>query len=243
VRCCALLFALGFCLAAAAPIEHNAITSFSTMPPGDVLPTGWRKVMLPRVKHAEVILAADAGGAVLRVRSEDAAGSAAYPLREAVAPRATLAWRWKIDRVVEKANLETRRGDDFAARVYVFFDVPLESLPWGERLKLRLARLLHGEDLPVAGLCYVWDNRHAIGVIRPNPYAPRIRTFVLESGVEAAGQWVTERRDLDRDFIAAFGAQPSGVPRVTGIAAGNDTDQTGESVVAWFGDFQLTGAR
>jgi hypothetical protein len=29
---------------------------------------------------------------------------------------------------------------------------------------------------------------------------------------------------------------------VTGIAAGNDTDQTGEAVTAWFGDFTL-GAR
>jgi hypothetical protein len=26
---------------------------------------------------------------------------------------------------------------------------------------------------------------------------------------------------------------------VTGIAAGNDTDQTGESVTAWFADFTL----
>jgi hypothetical protein len=33
------------------------------------------------------------------------------------------------------------------------------------------------------------------------------------------------------------------VPRVTGIAVGNDTDQTGETVTAWFGDFRLEARR
>jgi hypothetical protein len=30
---------------------------------------------------------------------------------------------------------------------------------------------------------------------------------------------------------------------VTGIAAGNDTDQTAETVTAWFGDFRLEERR
>jgi hypothetical protein len=30
---------------------------------------------------------------------------------------------------------------------------------------------------------------------------------------------------------------------VTGIAIGNDTDQTRESVTAWFGDLKIEGAR
>jgi hypothetical protein len=141
--------------------------------------------------------------------------------------------------VVENADLAQRRGDDFAARVYVFFDVPVSELSIGERWKLRIARLIHGNDVPAAGICYVWDNRHAPGTIAPNPYAPRIRTFVLQSGAAHAGRWIAERRDLDADFRAAFGPRRDAVPRVTGIAAGNDTDQTGERVTAWFGDFTL----
>jgi len=150
-----------------------------------------------------------------------------------------LAWRWKVDRVVEKADLEEKGGDDFAARVYVFFDLPEEDLPWSARVALRLARLVHGSDLPSAGICYVWDNRHAIGTSAWNPYWFRIRTVVLESGNARAGQWVEERRDLEADFLAAFGADRQRLPAVTGVAAGNDSDQTGESVTAWFGDFRL----
>jgi hypothetical protein len=235
--------------------EVASIAPFSAAAPGAALPAGWREVMLPRVKHAEVSLVADEGATVLRVHSDAAAGSAAHPLRADVAAwsaahalrtqapmQPTLSWRWKIDRVVEKANLAERAGDDFAARVYVFFDVPLQELSLGERWKLRIARLIYGDDVPAAGICYVWDNRHAPQTIAPNPYAPRIRTFVLQSGEASAGRWITERRDLDADFRAAFGPRRDAVPRVSGIAAGNDTDQTGESVTAWFGDFTL-GAR
>lgn len=215
------------------------VAPFSRATPGGALPAGWREVALPGVKRAEVTLVSDEGATVLRVRSVAAAGSAAHVLRADLPMHPVLGWRWKVDRVVEKADLAQRSGDDFAARVYVFFDVPLGELSLGERWKLGIARLIHGDDVPAAGICYVWDNRHAPGTVTPNPYAPRIRTFVLQAGGSPAGAWVAERRDLDADFRAAFGPRRDAVPRVTGIAAGNDTDQTGESVTAWFGDFTL----
>ncbi len=108
----------------------------------------------------------------------------------------------------------------------------------------RLARLLHGDALPTAAICYVWDNRHAVGTSRWSPYTDRVRMVVVESGNAQAGRWLDERRDVARDFRAAFGAQWSGpVPAITGVAVGNDTDQTGESVTAWFGDVRLERAR
>jgi hypothetical protein len=132
-----------------------------------------------------------------------------------------------------------KSGDDFAARVYVFLEIPDAAFPWGERLRLKLARILYGDELPSAAICYVWDNRHPVGTSGWNPYSRRVRTVVLESGNAQAGRWVEERRDLAADFRAAFGEAFAGASRVTGIAAGNDTDQTGESATAWFGDFHL----
>lgn len=214
---------------------------FSLASPGQVLPAGWRVVTLPRVTPAAIELVDDAGTTVLRVASRAAAGTAAHALDLDPASHPRLAWRWKVDRVVAHADLARREGDDFAARVYVFFDVRPSELPWKERVKLELARLVHGSDVPVAGLCYVWDNRHAAGTIVPNPYAPHIRTFVLESGAAQAGRWIDEKRDLAADFRAAFPERAGPVPRITGIAAGNDTDQTGEEAIAWFGDFRVEG--
>jgi hypothetical protein len=215
-----------------------AIAAFSTAAPGGALPAGWRTLHVARVPPSEVALAAEDGATVLRVRSHGTAGTAAFALPPQ-GVEATLAWRWKVDRVVGKADLAAKPGDDFAARVYVFFDIPDDAFPFGERLRLKLARLFYGGELPAAAICYVWDNRHPVGTTGWNPYSRRVRTVVVESGAARAGAWVEERRDLGADFRAAFGEAFAASARLTGIAAGNDTDQTLETVTAWFGDFRL----
>jgi hypothetical protein len=228
----AALAAAGTALAAAG----GAITAFSSAAPGASLPAGWRALDVPRVAPARLDLVADEGATVLRVRTQASAGAAAHALRAETAQRPILAWRWKVERVLEGADLRTRAGDDFAARVYVFFDVPADSLPLGARVRMQLARLLHGAELPTAALCYVWDSRAPVGTSAWSPYTDRVRIVVVESGAAKAGRWVAVRRDLEADFRAAFGAAP---PAVTGVAAGNDTDQTGERATAWFGDLRL----
>ena len=234
-------------LAVAAPIalaaDATALRAFSSAAAGGTLPAPWRLVVPPRTRAPEVALVDDRGTTVLRVRSQDAAGTAAHPLDIDPKTRPALAWRWKVDRVPPSADLASRQGDDFAARVYVFFDVPASRLPLAARVKLFLARLLYGEALPSTALCYVWDNRHPAGTSAWSPYTDRVRMIVLETGDARAGTWVDERRDLVEDYRAAFGA---GAPaaRISGVAAGNDTDQTGETATAWFGDFRLEeGAR
>ncbi len=218
------------------------ITPFSAAKPGKSLPQGWRALGLPRVPAPEFDLVQDAGVTVLRSRAAAAAGTVTHALDASPAERPLLSWQWRVDRVVGRADLAQRDGDDFAARVYVFYDMPVESLAFGDRVKALLARAIWGERLPTAALCYVWDNRHAPGTSAWNPYTDRVRTVVLRSG--SPGAWAQERRDLEADFRSAFGAQwPGPVPRLTGIAIGNDTDQTGETVTAWFGDFTLAARR
>ena len=143
----------------------------------------------------------DGGATVLRVRSDDAAGTAAHALRVDLARRPVLAWRWKIDHVIARADLARKSGDDFAARVYVFFDVPTSQLRLGDRIKLpwrKLALRAGAADAPrsaTSGTTAIrWERRAW------SPYTDRVRTVVLESGTGARGQWVSERRDLDGRF-------------------------------------------
>lgn len=223
----------------AAAAAASPIAPFSAAAPGGPLPDGWRSVELPRLPRAEPVLVEDSGTTVLQLRAAAAVGSAVPRLDLDPAAMPLLSWRWKVDRVVRGADLARKDGDDYAARVYVTLDVPLAELPFMTRTRIRLARLLFGSELPSAALCYVWDNRHAVGTSAWNAYSDRVRMVVLRNGDARVGEWVDEARDVGEDFRAAFGRQRAALPHVSGVAVSTDTDQTGETVTAWFGDLAL----
>jgi len=223
---------LGFALPVAAGVD---MLDFSHAPIGNRLPPGWQRYTMSRHKPpAAVTVEASDGRSVVHIAADRSAG--AIVDRFHAAPDATLSWRWKIDHPVARGDLTKRSGDDFAARVYVFFDVPTHALSFGQRMTLALARHLTGENLPAAAICYVWDNHHAVGTVAPNPFYAPVRTFVVESGDGKAGQWTAETRDLAADFRKAFGRDP---PPVTGIAIAADTDNTHGQANAWFGDMRF----
>ncbi len=131
------------------------------------------------------------------------------------------------------SDLRRRGGDDYAARLYVFFDLPAERLSLSDRLRIQALRLLSGADVPTAALCYVWGRAQAVGSSAWNPYTDRVRMIVVDSGDDLPLQWRAHARDVPRDWTEAFGGA---VPRVSGVAVSADTDDTGDSVQAWFGD-------
>ena len=210
---------------------------FSSLKPGQDLPKEFRIIIVPKLAQNKFSFVADDGKTVLRVDSEGSAGSLGLPLATpAGGTNVLLEWRWKINRMLDKADMRTKAGDDFAARVYVFFDVPMDSLSFVDRSKLRLARMIAGPDVPTAALCYVWDNTHRVGYTQWSPYTNRARMIVLQSGGTNIDQWISESRDIATDFRDAFGFD---APAVTGVAVGNDTDNTGEQVSTWYGDVSL----
>jgi Protein of unknown function (DUF3047) len=220
-------------LGGAAFAEPGAI---SALKPGDALPTGYRFISLPRVNANKIAFVDEAGTTVLKVDSHDSAGSVGISLGADPVKTPILTWRWKTSNVIEKANMDVKSGDDFSGRVYVFFDVPLASLPFSDRMKIRLARSISGADVPTAALCYVWDNKHPAGFSHKSPYTSRVGVIVAQSGGKDVNQWVTESHDVARDFREFFGTEP---PRILGVAIGNDTDQTNEKVMTWFGDIKF----
>lgn len=149
-----------------------------------------------------------------------------------------LCWRWRVDAPLKTADARTRAGDDFAARLYLSFTLADEHLGWGTRLQLRLARSRWGEQVPDAALSYVWDNRLPVDSVLANAYTARTQMWVLRSGSQSAGAWVTERRDVVADFARAFGHPPQ---RLHALALASDTDNTGESAHAGFADLHFVG--
>jgi len=150
-----------------------------------------------------------------------------------------LCWRWRIDAPVAAADMRHKSGDDYAARVYLSFELAPEQLDLATRAKLALGRLRYGKEVPGAAVNYVWDNRNPVDTVRDNAYTDRARMFVLRSGSAQAGRWITERRDVAADFRRAFGYPPA---RLQGLAIATDTDNTGGDAHAGFADFRFVAA-
>lgn len=232
-----ILLSLILVLASFGLYADGSAPLFSALKPGQPLMKQFNFIALPKIKHNAVSLVDDAGTTVLKVESDNSAGSIGIPLTATVAAgNTTLQWRWKVNRALEKANMTTKTGDDFAGRVYVFFDVPLESLSFIDRSKIRLARAVAGADVPTAALCYVWDNTQAVGHTQWSPYTNRVRMIVLQTSGANKNKWVKESRDVAADFKTAFGFD---APAVTGVAVGNDTDNTADNVTTWYGDVKF----
>lgn len=207
---------------------------FSSLRPGTPLPADYRPYAFSaQSRHTEYSLVADEGRTVLRARADASTAGIIRDLRVDLDTHPVLAWRWKATRLPLKADLRTREGDDFAARLYVIFDLRLATLATGERLGVTLARFVYGPDVPAAALCYVWATRAAVGTIAPNAYTGRVRMVVVDSGAANLGRWVAHERDVAADYRLAFGEAP---PAVKGVVVSTDTDNTGELAEAWYGD-------
>lgn len=158
------------------------------------------------------------------------------PIEVDLAATPHLCWLWRVDAPVANADMTRKTGDDYAARVYLTFDVAPEALGFGTRTKLAVARSIYGNQVPDAALNYVWDNRHPIGTLRDNAYTDRARMLVLRSGAEDAGRWVLERRNVAEDFRRAFGDLPA---KLSGLALASDTDNTASVARAGFAQFRF----
>lgn len=232
---CAILFLLS---GTAQPAQEPAgPAAFSQGSAEGGLPAGWLPFNpAPKTAPTRYALVRDGHDLVVRAEADRSMSGLIHPLRIDPAETPLVQWRWRIERPLDGADMRTKGGDDYAARLYVMFDYDLAKLSFGDRAGIRLARLLYGAQVPAAALNYVWDNRQPVGAIHPNAYTDRARMIVVESGADRAGQWVTETRDVAADFRAAFGEE---APPISGIAIATDTDNTGERVTAWYGDIRF----
>ena len=178
------------------------------------------------------------GRRALRVEATESYGNLVHPLKLDRPPR-RLAWQWRVDEPIDAADLRQKQGDDTALKVCVFFDMPLDQVPFIERQLLRVARGQSGEPLPSATVCYVWDSHLPAGTALDNAFTRRIRYIVLHGPELALERWAGERRDIAADFARVFGNESPSVPPVIGVAVGADTDNTHSHSVGYVADLVL----
>ena len=155
----------------------------------------------------------DEGLKVLRADSAGTASGLVFETEYDPRDYPVLSWRWKVANIIVKGDSRTKAGDDYAARVYVVF--PHWFFPKTRTLN------------------YIWANRLPKEAVQANAFLSNAVMIAVESGAEHLGEWTTVRRNIVDDYRRAFGEEP---PQIGAIALMTDTDNTGESAMAWYGD-------
>jgi Protein of unknown function (DUF3047) len=232
------LAALGLGLAVGACPAQPQVSLPQLPLPGT--PGAWAETLLPgqKVPATQFTPTTTEGVTAWRIEADASYGTLVHALPADAAAARTLAWRWRVDRFAEGADLQHKAGDDAAVKICAMFDLPLQRVPFLERQTLRLARAAAGVPLPAATLCYVWDARLPAGTVLPNVYSRRMRWMVLQ-GPGGTGGWRSERRDLHADFLRAFGDEADGVPPLTHLVVGADADNTHGRSLAWVAGLEL----
>ena len=214
---------------------------FSAASPGDALPAGWEPLTFDNIpRHTDYKLVESEVGIVLRAESRQSASGLIR--KKELDPKTwpMLTWQWRISNVYEKGDVSKKSGDDYPARVYVAFRFDPDRAGFFQRMRYEAVKAMRGEYPPAQVINYIWANRAPKETAVPNPYSTQSMMVAVQSGGELAGRWVSETRNVLEDYRRLYGEDP---PPISGVAIMTDSDNTGESATAWYGDIVFHSSR
>jgi hypothetical protein len=240
----ALLVVSGCALAPESPPGEDAalpyITSFAAGRSGSVDGSGWQEWSFSRFKKpTSYELIEDSGARVIKASAEGSASGLRHALRVDPAAYPVLAWRWKVNQLIETADNTHKHTEDSPVRVLVTFDGAVEKIPFADRVLFDNVYLLTGRRMPYATLVYIWENRAPKNTVIPNQHTSRIKMIVAKSGRGNLGHWQKITRNIVDDYRRAFGERPG---MITSVGIMTDTDNTGLKAEALYGDIELRRA-
>jgi hypothetical protein len=201
---------------------------------GQGLPDGWKPLAFKKIeKHTTYSLVKDDNIVVVKAMAEASASGLTREIKINPKEYPIVQWCWKVTNILKRGDVRRKEGDDYPARIYITFEYDSSKLSFFQRTKYEAIRLLYGQYPPLAAINYIWENKAPVGTMVPNPFTDRVMMFVVETGPSKLNQWVNEERNIFEDYKKAFGQEP---PMISGIAIMTDTDNTGESAIAYYSD-------
>jgi hypothetical protein len=231
--------ALGFILALPWAIYAQSgsileVGRFSAAPEGATLPDGWKPLTFKKIdRHTAYTLVRDADMVVVKAVSEASASGLTREIKINLKEYPIVQWRWKVANILKNGDVTKKEGDDYPARIYITFEYDSSKVSFFKKAQYETIRLLYGQYPPLGAINYIWESKVPKGTIVPNPYTDQAKMIVIESGADRLNQWVSEERNIYEDYKKAFGEEP---PLISGVAIMTDTDNTGESATAYYGD-------
>lgn len=154
-------------------------------------------------------------GKVLHAVSKGSASGMYKKMKVDIKKYPYLNWRWKVNKPLNGLDEEQKKGDDYAARIYVV--VSDGWFFWQTK-----------------ALNYVWSSREKSPASWPNAYAPDNTLMIpLKRNSEGVGQWHVEKRNIREDLKAWLGKD---YDELEAIAIMTDADDSGLNAEAEYGD-------
>jgi Protein of unknown function (DUF3047) len=131
-----------------------------------------------------------------------------------------LEWSWKIIETPAGADVRKRGTSDLTVHLVVVWP------RFPEALRSRL-------------IAYAWGSIEPAGTIERSRKTSTVTFFILRSGSENLGRWLTERRNVVDDYRRVYGERPEESPKA--IAVSIDTNDTHSRSAALIGPIAFTG--
>lgn len=178
--------------------------------------SGWQPQSFGKLTDYSVV---DEGGRrAIKAHSLQSASALYQRLEVNLTHSPYLNWAWKVENTLGELDEQSKRGDDYPARVYVLL----------QPLTMRFT--------PRA-LCYVWASNTPEGGHWSSPYSDNVVIVNLRSGEKHAGQWLSEKRNVREDIRRFLGEE---INHVEGLAIMSDTDNSLSEATSYFGDLYFT---
>jgi hypothetical protein len=158
------------------------------------------------------------GQSSLMAISSGAASALAKRIKVNLDETPYLHWRWRIAQILDKADEQTKQGDDYPARIYVVKEGGWA--PWRTR-----------------SMNYVWSSSQSEGSVWRSAYTDQSMMVAVNSGDTKAGQWQSVRRNVKQDFKNYFGEN---ISKIDVVAIMTDTDNTDSRATAWYADIYFS---
>jgi hypothetical protein len=239
------LAALAF-LAACGSVPESIVASTQSLLPSlfssaasvaGGLPEGWKIYRLFRFKPlTEYELVKDGGTQVVHAKAQSSASGLEQPVSVDLRDYPVAEWRWKVPRLIAGADNTVPAHADAPARVIFVFEGGRDRLPPSEVMNYDLAKALTGNPLPYATLMYIWEPDRKEGDIITHYNTTRVKMVVAGNSARDLSRWHEARVNVLEDYRRAFGEEP---PRVKSVGIMSDSDNTGSSIEAFFGDIRF----
>ena len=125
---------------------------------------------------------------------------------------------WKVEKDLPGIKENTKKGHDFAARIFVI-------------------KKTGATPLSNRAINYVFSSNSLIGFNRPSPYTKKSIDNILASTKENLNEWITVKANVKNDFKKFHNLD---VDQLDGLAIMTDTDNSKMKAIAYYQNIYFT---